>query len=253
VDAGLDAALQRFAAAARSGRVLVALDFDGTLAPFAAEPGRARATAAAAAAVAELARTDGVDLALVSGRGLADLRVVAEPPEHAVLVASHGAEVDGASSQLDDAARGLLERVVEELGAIVASHEGTGLERKAAAAVLHTRRAAPDVAEEATGAALTGPATLPGVHVLRGKEVVELSVVDTDKGRALTALREQMSSGAVLFAGDDVTDEHAFAVLDDDAGDVTIKVGDGDTAARHRVADPDAVARALTRLAVLLH
>jgi hypothetical protein len=31
----------------------------------------------------------------------------------------------------------------------------------------------------------------------------------------------------VLYMGDDVTDERAFAVLDDDAGDVTVKVGDG--------------------------
>ena len=34
-----------------------------------------------------------------------------------------------------------------------------------------------------------------------------------------------------LYLGDDVTDERAFEALDPDAGDVTVKVGDGDTAA----------------------
>jgi trehalose-6-phosphatase len=46
-----------------------------------------------------------------------------------------------------------------------------------------------------------------------------------------------------------VTDERAFAVLDDAAGDVTVKVGDGPTAARHRVRDPEAVADLLVGLA----
>ena len=57
--------------------------------------------------------------------------------------------------------------------------------------------------------------------------------------------------GGVLYAGDDVTDERAFAILDDDAGDVTIKVGEGPTIARHRLADPEAIAAMLTILASL--
>ena len=44
-----------------------------------------------------------------------------------------------------------------------------------------------------------------------GKEVIELSVVATDKGAAIDALRTQLSASAVLFLGDDVTDENAFA------------------------------------------
>ncbi len=56
----------------------------------------------------------------------------------------------------------------------------------------------------------------------------------------------------MLYAGDDVTDERAFAVLDDAAGDVTVKVGPGPTHARHRVADPEQFAAVLERLAALL-
>lgn len=253
-DPVLDEALAAFAA---RPRVLVALDFDGVLSPIVPERSAARMLPAAAAALRTLASADGVVLALVSGRELADLRAVADPPASAVLVGSHGAQVDDGGTDgagaagLDDAARALLEQVVEELGAVVATHEGAALERKPAGAVLHTRRAAPDVAADAAAAALTGPATHPGVRALRGKEVVELSVVEADKGSAVAALRDRMAVDAVLFAGDDTTDEHAFAVLDDDAGDVTVKVGEGETAARHRVSAPEAVAELLTRLAAL--
>jgi len=90
---------------------------------------------------------------------------------------------------------------------------------------------------------------------MRGKEVVELSVSDATKGAALRRLRALTGTapgpGGVLYAGDDVTDETAFAVLDDDAGDVTVKVGPGETGARHRVPDPQAVARLLQELAAL--
>ena len=67
------------------------------------------------------------------------------------------------------------------------------------------------------------------------------------KGEALTALRDELGAPVVLYAGDDVTDEHAFEALRDD--DVTVKVGDGTTAARFRVDDPDALVAALATLA----
>ena len=57
--------------------------------------------------------------------------------------------------------------------------------------------------------------------------------------------------GAVLYLGDDVTDEQAFDVLDQEAGDVGIKVGEGDTWAEHRLSGPEAVADLMQWLAGL--
>ena len=63
------------------------------------------------------------------------------------------------------------------------------------------------------------------MHLLRGKMVLELTVVTTNKGRALKALMKANHCTATVFIGDDVTDENAFGVLAGD--DVGIKVGLG--------------------------
>ena len=70
-----------------------------------------------------------------------------------------------------------------------------------------------------------GPARLPGVHPREGKSVVELAVVQADKGDALDAIRHQVGATAAVFVGDDVTDEDAFSRLT--GPDVGIKVGAG--------------------------
>jgi trehalose 6-phosphate phosphatase len=139
-----------------------------------------------------------------------------------------------------------LAAVVEALRAIAAADPALDVELKPTGAVLHTRRAAPDVARDAEERALAGPGSWAGVHAIRGKAVVELAVVETSKGVALQRLRAELEPDAVLYAGDDVTDETAFAVLA--AGDVGVKVGPGDTRAAYRLAGPPDVRELLQRL-----
>ncbi|WP_432562273.1 trehalose-phosphatase [Kineococcus sp. SYSU DK003] len=251
----LDEALGRFAG---RGRVLVALDFDGVLSPIVDDPAAARPLPEAAQALERLVAT--TDVALVSGRDLDDLRARATPPGGVVLVGGHGTQ-----SSLEGAAGGqsltadeqdLLQRLGAELDQIAAGRDGVHVERKPMSVVLHTRRAARPDAAATTEAALAGPATWTGVHALRGKEVVELGAVQLGKGAGLLRLRDRLSADgpaveAVLFAGDDVTDENAFAALSPDRGDVTVKVGEGETGAAFRVDSPADVAALLGRLADL--
>ncbi len=87
----------------------------------------------------------------------------------------------------------------------------------------------------------------PGVKVLKGKSVLELSVSHADKGSAVTAYGRSVGATARIYFGDDVTDEDAFVRMTRPE-DVTVKVGAGSTAARYRLDDEAAVARCLERL-----
>lgn len=79
-----------------------------------------------------------------------------------------------------------------------------------------------------------------------GRAVLELSVVPTDKGRALEAVRHQSGATAVLFIGDDNSAEEVFVRLV--GPDLGIKVGYGQTMAPHRVSGPGGVAAVLAFL-----
>lgn len=253
------------AARALIGRtpVLVGLDFDGVLAPIVERRDDARPLPGGIDAVRRLADRPGVEVALVSGRALASLRQVSgvTADDAVSLVGSHGAEValrpslgsadgppDGGGT-LTPEQQALLARLVAELTRIVqAAGPGSGLdvETKPSGAVLHTRRAAPDVARIASAAATEGPAGWPGVHTTLGKAVVEMAVVETSKGVALQQLRAAMGAAAVLYVGDDVTDESVFAVLQ--PGDVGVKVGPGETGAAYRLDGPPDVTELLQLL-----
>ena len=111
---------------------------------------------------------------------------------------------------------------------------------------MHVRGADPAVAERVLDAVRTGPAQLPGVESTEGKAVLEMAVVQVSKGAAIDTLRGRLGADAVLFVGDDVTDETAFTRLR--PGDVGVKVGEGDTAAEYRVGTPEDVTELLETL-----
>jgi trehalose 6-phosphate phosphatase len=227
-------------------RLLVALDFDGVLAPIVDVPSAARPLPASAAAVGALATVPGTTVAMVSGRGLADLAAVSGFGSPVRLVGSHGAEFDDGGAPLDDEGRARLDRLVHELCELVDGEPGVTLERKPVGMAVHVRNASPEVGTRVLDAVRAGPATRPGVESTPGKMVLDLAVLRVDKGIAVDALRERVDADAVFFAGDDVTDETAFARLR--PGDVGVKVGEGETAATHRVADPQEMARVLQDL-----
>lgn len=226
--------------------LLVASDVDGTLAPIVADPADAVPDPAALDALAVLATLPGTDVALVSGRRLRDLTAMTDLGPEVALVGSHGAE-HGTHLVLSPELERLGRDLLEDLRAIVDGVPGTHLEEKAAGVAVHVRRAARGDAARVVEQVLSGPATRPGVRVTQGKEVVELSVVDADKGRALDRLRTDTGAGAVLYVGDDVTDEWAFARVS--PPDVSVKVGPGETGARFRVGGPGDVTRLLQLLA----
>lgn len=230
-------ALRRIAA---TEHLLVAMDFDGTMAPLVDHAGDARALPRSAAAFAALTELPRTTTALISGRALDSLRAVAFPPEKTLLIGSHGAEVwmgPGSSKlELDDARRELLADVRRELEGIVEVAPGTLLEDKPAGVVLHTRLAADDVAEDAVAAARAVLQDRPGVYLKNGNRVLETSVVHASKGEGVAFLRQATGATATVFAGDDTTDEDALGRLL--PGDLGVKVGLDFTQAQFRIEAP---------------
>ncbi|WP_285244387.1 trehalose-phosphatase [Pseudarthrobacter sp. fls2-241-R2A-127] len=232
---------------ADTGQLLVAMDFDGTMAPIVDSAHDARPLPRSAAAFAGLAVLPRTTTALISGRALASLREVASPPVDTLLIGSHGAEAwlgpGSTELALEEDQKALLAEVRSVLAEIVAEAPGTSLEDKPAGVVLHTRQADDDVAEDAVAAARASLQDRKGVFLKEGKRVLETSVVHASKGEGIAFLRQATGATAVLFAGDDVTDEDAFGRLE--PGDVGVKVGFDFTQAQYRVESPVHIAELL--------
>ncbi len=243
VPPGLVAALTDLAA---RRPLLVASDYDGVLAPLVGDPAAAVPSPGVAGAMARIAAADGVTVALVSGRGVEDLRRVSGLSGPYRWVGSHGAEYDG---PLADALAGRRDALADRLAPLVAAVPGARLEVKPASVAVHVRQVADPAAAAALLAAADSAAD-PSLTKKPGKAVLELAVTDADKGSAVTRLRADLGVAAAVYLGDDVTDEDVFRVLGPD--DVGVKVGAGETVAAHRVADTDGALAVLRLLADLL-
>ena len=241
--ADLDAALVSLAA---RRPLLVASDYDGVLARLRDEPSTAVPEPGVAEALARLAAADGVTVAMVSGRGVTDLRTTSGLSGPFRWVGSHGAEFDGPlAGELADR-RDALARL---LAPVVGGVPGARLEIKPASVAVHVRQVQDRVAA-ATLLEQAGRLVDPSLTLKPGKDVLEVAVTDADKGTALRRLIADVGAAAAIYLGDDVTDEDGFRALGPDG--VGVKVGDGPTQARYRVPDPAGALAVLRRLGDLL-
>ena len=211
---------------AQPRRSLIAVDFDGTLAPIVEDPAAARATPAATAALSRLAGLAGT-VAIVTGRPAADAALfagVAAVP--GVLVLGHYGMQRWERGQLSspEPPPGLA-TARTELAAVLAAAgagEGTFVEDKGDALAVHTRRAAEPLAElDRLRAPLAGLASRTGLALEPGRLVLELRPPGTDKGVAIAELAAERAPSAILFCGDDLGDRPAFAAVRELRGEGT--------------------------------
>ena len=241
----LDQALE---AIARVPILLVATDYDGTLSPIVDNPDDAKPVRESIIALRALATLSGTHCAVISGRSLSDLANLSSLDGQIMLVGSHGSEFDQDFVRtLTDEQVLLRQRIHDEMHRIAAEDKRFHIETKPASIAFHYRNVADEKAEKAVNELLAGAATWDDVRVKSGKKVIELAVVHTSKGDCIDALRHRVGATAVVYFGDDITDEDAFVRLH--GPDVSVKVGTGDSAATFRIHDPTEVARRLARLA----
>ncbi|AKK03950.1 trehalose-phosphatase [Corynebacterium epidermidicanis] len=221
-------------------RLLVISDFDGTLADFSVDPYNVPVNQKSIAMLQELGTLPNTFVAILSGRHREGLAQVSGAPEGIVLAGSHGAD----AHVLSDSEATALEEVAVQLEKLVESVSGAFVERKPFNCVLHYRDVSEDLQQQLIAGA--NDIAVPGAHQIPGKFVIEFSVVDITKGTWITEARERYEADAVVFFGDDVTDEHGFRALG--PADLGIRVSEGPTAAHIRIPDTAAVAATLEEL-----
>jgi trehalose 6-phosphate phosphatase len=217
---------------------LLLLDYDGTLAPIVDDPGRALPHPSIPSLLTRLGERH--PLYVVSGRDLATLGHLLTDhtgmPLPVAAIGLHGAEVGTlglpSSRPAIDANETALRLMLETLPAL----EGVEVERKGGAAfAVHYRRSPHPL--NTRQALARWAAGAPGqLEAVWGKMVVELRARGVSKGIAVGQIAAAHPNRVPVYLGDDVTDEEAFAALNElDPRAVTVKVGRGDTSARFRL------------------
>lgn len=194
-----------------SSRLLVGLDFDGTLAPIVEDRDAAGMRPRTLALVQELAEL--APCVVVSGRARADVAARLPGAKLERVIGNHGLEDgDGEPDGVDVAAwaAGVRERLERALAGV----PGIDLEDKGLSLSVHYRAAEDQAA--ARVAALAAVAALgPEVRMVDGKAVLNVVPAEApDKGTAILRSRRRLAAERVLFLGDDVTDEDVFALPD---------------------------------------
>lgn len=232
------------------GRLLLLLDFDGTLVPIAPHP-EGIVVPPELPSLLGAVKQRGHAVWIVSGRRAGDVsaRVEGAVP----VVGLHGLEWPGEEAPARhpklDALRARAEREI----ASDATLSGAHVEDKGRSVALHYRGVA-ETQQRAAGERLTAIAREEiggddALNVLPGHCIVEVRPREASKGNAVRRLVELHPDKRPVYVGDDVTDEEAFAALGPTGLGVRVSAIDVDTRAALIVHDVEEVLRGLRALA----
>ncbi|MBN2572952.1 MAG: trehalose-phosphatase [Deltaproteobacteria bacterium] len=186
-------------------RVLLAFDYDGTLAPIVREPEAAAMRPRTAALLARLAQR--YPCAVISGRARADvMKMLAGIPLRAVI-GNHGMEpwrgLPAARRRVAEW-RGRLARALPQSPGVFVEDKGPSL-------AIHYRQA--QARSTVRRRILSAVAELRGARIVEGKMVVNVLPANApNKGTALLGLCRRLRCAATIYVGDDDNDEDAFAL-----------------------------------------
>ena len=242
-------------ALAGAPRLLVLLDFDGTLSPIVRRPEDATLPEVTRERLAKLARVEEVAIGIISGRAARDVQALVGL-DRVHYVGNHGRERLGHRENLGDdgpQAKERLRKVTEVLDKKLGSIPGIHLEDKGCTLAVHLRRTPQSWhAEVRRGVEEVARRFAGSFHVSEGKMVFDVVPADeVSKGTAtLDITREHGGLNKVLpvYCGDDTTDEAAFRALPAEAITVCVGGPEKQSAARYRLNDPGEVSLFLHRI-----
>lgn len=203
---------------AARGSLLLAFDYDGTLAPITARPADAVMRPGTRRLLAQVSRL--YPTAIVSGRAVADLAPRVDGAILVALVGNHGHEWGGKRPP----GHVEVQRWYMELAAALAGVPGILVEDKGVSLSVHWRAARDHKA--ARDRVMTEVGRLvPRARVVGGKAVANVMPDDgLTKGSAVVQLMRECQSSRALYVGDDETDEDVFA-LPPSQGVIGVHVG----------------------------
>ncbi len=233
------AALGRYA----DSKMILALDYDGTLAPIVDDPARALMRPQTRELLQEVVNR--YPVLIVSGRAQGDVLKKLRGIRVREVIGNHGIEPLASSDRLAEEVQSWIPTLSR-----VTQLEGVTIEDKGFSVAIHYRHSPqPD---HAMAAILEVASSLKDVRVLGGKCVVNLLPKDCpNKGTAVERELERLEHECVVYLGDDETDEDVFA-LEKPGRLMGIRVGaDRPTRASFQIGDQlhvDQVLRALLEL-----
>jgi trehalose 6-phosphate phosphatase len=203
--------------------VLLAFDYDGTLAPIVPDPALAVMRRRTRDLLTTLTRL--YPVAIISGRAQADARRLLHGVGVVQIVGNHGVEPWQASPRLSLEVKKWLPLLERRFAGL----KGVQIENKVFSLAVHYRDSREK--KKARAAIASAAAALGPLRVIGGKQVVNLlPITAPHKGIALERERERLRCDTAIFVGDDKTDEDVFA-LDQPGRLLGIRVGRSRTSA----------------------
>ncbi|MBO9562698.1 MAG: bifunctional alpha,alpha-trehalose-phosphate synthase (UDP-forming)/trehalose-phosphatase [Niastella sp.] len=238
-----------------ASRRLLLLDYDGTLAPFTANPDDAIPNPGLLGLLQSLAETPGTTVCIISGRssawlekhlGMIDVNLVAE---HGARYKRNGEWITEVQTNQD-----WKERVQHIMEMYERRCANTFIEEKDFSMVWHYRNANIDQGKlKASELAndLNDYIHHRNLQVLMGNKIVEVRQSGFNKGSFIKNILHQNTYDFVLTIGDDKTDEDMFKVLVNRKGSFTIKVGMDASYAQYNLHTPQMVISMLEGMSYL--
>jgi trehalose-phosphatase len=242
---------------ARSGRVAVFLDYDGTLTPIVSHPENASLSDSMQKALRELVAR--APVAILSGRELDDVRRRIDI-DGIVYAGSHGFDIDGPRGLRRQVATEFLPKLTiaeNELHEALDGIPGARVERKRFSIAAHYRNVKENDVPKLERAVSSVGARHPELRRINGKKVYELLPdIGWDKGHAAMWLLEAFDlkhqNVRPIYIGDDSTDEDAFRALEQSGIGILVCEQEQPTAASYSLRDSGEVERFLRALTACL-
>ena len=241
--------------------VMLFLDYDGTLAPIAEEPGKTVFPKETKRLLGLLAKNPRCKVAIVSGRAVKDVKGLVGVGG-IIYIGNHGLEVEGAReafrARLHAGYKAALKGIKDALGRSLSAIGGILIEDKGPTVSVHYRLVGKGdlAALKRAFRKVVRPYLLrKDVRIISGKKVFEIRPPSApDKGIAVQRLIDKEKKArrgteiTAIYAGDDTTDEDAFRRLRNSGLTVFIGRSRRASGAQYYVRDVKELAILLNRL-----